>query len=229
MTGEAPHAGESEGNAWWVSHRWYLVSGGAAVLLAVALGLIILLRRAPLVVDTGWMAAIIAARHPLLESFALVLDFVGGYWFGRVLVPLAIAMALLLARHRWGAVYFATTIVVNVLVVQLLKNLFDRARPDDILIVIGTGSFPSGHTALAAALAVALGIVFRKRWVWMIGALYVVLMALTRTYLGAHWISDTVAGALVGAGMAVIIWAPFAYRLNQERKQRSAADSARKT
>jgi undecaprenyl-diphosphatase len=43
-------------------------------------------------------------------------------------------------------------------------------------------------------------------------------MMLSRTYLGAHWISDTVGGMLIGAGVAVILWAPFAFRLYRERR-----------
>jgi hypothetical protein len=45
-----------------------------------------------------------------------------------------------------------------------------------------------------------------------------VLMMLSRTYLGAHWISDTIGGVLVGAGIAVIIWAPFANKLYREHR-----------
>jgi undecaprenyl-diphosphatase len=41
-------------------------------------------------------------------------------------------------------------------------------------------------------------------------------MAVSRTYLGAHWISDTIGGLLLGAGVAVIVWTPLAYRLAAE-------------
>jgi membrane-associated phospholipid phosphatase len=44
-------------------------------------------------------------------------------------------------------------------------------------------------------------------------------MALSRTYLGAHWLSDTIGGLILGAGVAVIVWAPLAYRLARERTQ----------
>ncbi len=60
-------------------------------------------------------------------------------------------------------------------------------------------------------------------WTWQkavygdVGAAYVVLMLLSRTYLGAHWLTDTLAGMLIGAGVAIIVWAPFAVKLWQER------------
>jgi undecaprenyl-diphosphatase len=41
-------------------------------------------------------------------------------------------------------------------------------------------------------------------------------MAVSRTYLGAHWLSDTIGGILLGAGVAVIVWAPLAYKLAEE-------------
>jgi undecaprenyl-diphosphatase len=43
-------------------------------------------------------------------------------------------------------------------------------------------------------------------------------MMLSRTYLGAHWISDTIGGMLVGAGVAVIVWAPFVEKLYREHR-----------
>ena len=100
---------------------------------------------------------------------------------------------------------------------QLLKVTVGRARPEDMLVQSDPGSFPSGHTANAATTAVALGFIFFPRiWVWVAGSAYAVAMALSRTYLGAHWLSDTIGGLLLGAGVAVLVWAPFAFRLAAE-------------
>ncbi len=121
--------------------------------------------------------------------------------------------------------------VVSARVVQVLKNAFGRARPEDIMVTIDTGSFPSGHVANAAVIAVALGVIVPVAWVWVLGALYTALMALSRTYLGAHWLSDTVGGVLVGAGVALMVWALFAEPLERERLEwiarRSALNAAR--
>ena len=43
-----------------------------------------------------------------------------------------------------------------------------------------------------------------RRWRWeMQAAFYASLMALSRTYLGAHWLSDVVAGGLLGSALAI--------------------------
>jgi membrane-associated phospholipid phosphatase len=65
-----------------------------------------------------------------------------------------------------------------------------------------------------------LCIVFWRAWLWAAASVYTVLMMLSRTYLGVHWLSDTVAGLLLGAAVAVILWAPLAARLRQEPKRR---------
>ena len=93
-----------------------------------------------------------------------------------------------------------------------------RPRPEDILVTSDFGSFPSGHSANAATIAVTLGIIFARTWVWVAGSIYTLLMMLSRTYLGAHWISDTIGGLLIGAAVGVIVWAPFAYKLRAENR-----------
>jgi undecaprenyl-diphosphatase len=147
------------------------------------------------------------------------MDFLGGGLFGVVIVPTCTILALLLFRRPWGALYYALAAALSAGVVQALKLTVGRARPEDILVHSDLGSFPSGHTANAATIAVTLGIIFLRTWVWAAGAVYTVLMLLSRTYLGAHWLSDTAGGLLLGAGLAVVVWAPFAYKVLAERSR----------
>ena len=84
---------------------------------------------------------------------------------------------------------------------------------------IDTGSFPSGHVANAATMAAVLCIVFWRTWVWIAGVVYTILMMLSRTYLGVHWLTDTIGGLLVGVAIAVIVWAPLADPLRREAER----------
>ncbi len=202
-----------------VTRHWPLVSGIAAVVLAAVLGAVIAYRASnkPFEFDTEWMEEILEARNPVLEIPAQLMNTVGGGLFGVIILPIVIVVLLLILRRKWAALYFAAASILSAGLVQLLKNVFARPRPEDMLVTADIGSFPSGHVANAATMAVVLGFILQRTWVWVAGVVYVILMMLSRTYLGVHWVSDTIGGLVLGAGVAVILWAPLAHRLYLER------------
>ena len=201
-----------------IARRWPVVSASVAVGLVLLVGVLIAFRPTePFVVDLAWMGEIVEHRSPLWLGPALFFNDVGAGVIGSFVVPSAVVLLLLAFRRPWGATYFAAASILSVAAVQLLKHTVDRARPTEILVQADTGSFPSGHTANAATMVVVLAIIFPRVWVRVAGFAWAILMAVSRTYLGAHWLSDTIGGLLLGAGIAVIVWAPVAYRLAHER------------
>jgi membrane-associated phospholipid phosphatase len=219
----SPKQREKEADAYKVQRFWPVVSGAVAVLLVALGGFLIALRNyqvVPFDVDAEWMEELVEHRHPFWQAMALAFNNLGGGILGVLIVPLAVIAVLFLLRRRWAALYFAVASVASALLVQIIKNTVDRPRPEEILVAADFGSFPSGHTANAATMAVALALILRRYWVWFAGAAYVVLMLLSRNYLGAHWLTDTLGGMVLGAGVAVIAWAPFAHRLHLERRRK---------
>ena len=113
-----------------------------------------------------------------------------------------------------GAAAAAMAVGLAALAVTVLKEAFDRARPplaDPSLSAVGpvpaSASFPSGHSATAFAAAVAVGLLYpRLRWPLLALA---ALVAVSRVYLGVHYVTDvavgTVLGALVGLATAWVV------------------------
>jgi undecaprenyl-diphosphatase len=199
-----------------ITKYWPVISGGIAVLLAIVLGALVAARSTTDWLDAAWLGELVEHRSPIWTTPSLVMNFLGGGWFAIFVIPIGGALVLLILKRPWSALYFVLCSIASALVVHGLKILFARARPVDILVSSDFGSFPSGHTANAATIAVVLGLLLRNRWVWIAGAVYTAVMALSRTYLGAHWLTDTIGGVLLGAGIAALIWAPFAQRLRRE-------------
>lgn len=195
-----------------------LVPAGVGLGLVIALGF----GNAPLGFDAWWMAWMQSIRDGALLGFGFAMNWIGGGWFGAIALPLCVAVLLLLFRGRWAALFFVTCELASAGVVQLLKHIFGRARPEEILVAADAGSFPSGHVANAATLAIALLILFPRVWVAVAGVIWVVLMAFSRTLVGAHWASDTMGGALIGVGIGMLVGAAFAVPLARERLARLA-------
>jgi len=153
-------------------------------------------------------------------SFSKVLSAVFGTaidWPIRGLVTIVIAV-----RRRWLALAsWVLTVALSELIIGPIKSLVDRPRPPGALIATSGASYPSGH-AIASAVT-AIGIVMalttgRRRLWWMIVAVVVAtVVALSRTYLAAHWLTDVLGGSFLGAGLALAI--PEAFEVARDRRR----------
>jgi membrane-associated phospholipid phosphatase len=191
------------------SRRGLAVTGSllAGFLLVTLLYLLPVTRPAVQAVDDAVWRFAGDIRNTPTTLVAEVLSWLGS---GQVNWPLRVCALLLLAwrRHWLRAAAFTLAVVTSELLIGVLKSWVDRPRPLGSLIEITGASFPSGHAIATAVTAVGLVLVLARpgpsRWRWEVNAvLFTSVMALSRVYLRAHWLSDTVAGALLGAGLAL--------------------------
>lgn len=91
------------------------------------------------------------------------------------------------------------------------KLLLHQPRPYWIdagvkpLSVEGTFGLPSGHAQIAAATWGALAAMARRPWAWWSAGVLIVLIALSRVYLGVHFVSDVVVGIVLGFAVLALV------------------------
>ena len=145
-----------------------------------------------------------------------------GSW--SVVAPLAIVVVVvesLRAPSRWIIPFMVLLMVGNEALMLSLKDIVDRARPtlNPITATLGP-SFPSGHSATAAAFYAGAALLLARRrprrWRTSLAGAAVAIavgVAASRVLLDVHWVSDVVAGLLLGWGWFAICSIAFGGRL----------------
>jgi membrane-associated phospholipid phosphatase len=151
-------------------------------------------------------------RAGALDVLLEVLTAPGLSWF-RFVVFLPVLVLLVRRRLWWTAAWLVTAVVLIAPLNTLLKAFFGRVRPDfaeggaryDSL------SFPSGHssgiaTLVTVALIRAWPLLARRARHWALagGVALVLLVGLTRMWLGVHFLSDVVGGWSLGVAWSLL-------------------------
>lgn len=147
-------------------------------------------------------------RGPLLDPVMILLTLVGDPPVVMAAAGLA-ALAFGIRGFYGAALHIVGAALLTGLLVWALKDLTAIPRPDRVFGPPASGAFPSGHTAgmtMVATLAasfIARESRHRRRWrFYLVSSLPILLVALSRLYLGVHWFTDVVAGLLLGLFVA---------------------------
>jgi len=146
-------------------------------------------------------------RTPWADQFLIVVSQLGD---GRIHIALMIAVSLwLLWRKHWlAAGHWLAAISFAAAAAWFLKQSLQLPRPGTMFEGAMAYGFPSAHVLLAVcsfgflAVLIAREISPAKRWrVYASAWLIIFLIAFSRLYLGAHWLSDVIGGLIIG-----LIW-----------------------
>ena len=177
----------------------------------------------------------VTIASPLLDRFfILICDF--GIWVW----PLVIVILAILwkgeARGRWMVLFAVIAVaIIDPVIYRVLKPLVGRIRPchdlalEWVRLIDGCGGmygFPSSHAANLFGIAAVMGVFYKTTRFYLYPI--AVLVSIGRIYLGVHYPSDVVAGAIFGAavGLAVVYIgkALFPGQVGKILGQRRAAD-----
>lgn len=144
-----------------------------------------------------------ALRAPWLDKVMTFYTSLGNS--GWIFIGVSILL-LLFRRTRKAGASSLTAMVLGLVVTNLtIKPLVARPRPwvvmEGFTTVVTSGdmnSFPSGHTTAAFAFAAALCAVLPQKWAKAAALIAAALMGLSRLYVGVHYPSDVIGGAVIG-------------------------------
>jgi undecaprenyl-diphosphatase len=169
------------------------------------------------VFDDPVMLSLHRLATPSVDRFFVVMSEVGYRW-GVIPLDVGILVALVWRRRFRDGLFFGLAVAGSALVNLAAKNHFVRFRPELWLSIQPetTFSFPSGHAMGSATLGVALILLlWRTRWRWLIfslACLFVVLVGMSRIYLGVHYPSDILAGWMAGTAWVMAMHQLVAHR-----------------
>ncbi|WP_423918955.1 phosphatase PAP2 family protein [Frigoribacterium sp. 2-23] len=172
------------------------------------------------------------AHTPVLDWAALLVDRLLGPRLGAALVLLLTVAVWVVSRRAAAALTVLGVATGPWAAAELVKLVVQRDRPDPGLLVDPlivephSFSFPSGHTALATGLALALVLLARGRRgapiVVAVCAAAVAVVGLSRVWVGVHYPSDTVASVVLGCSVMVLALPPW-LRLLDRIERRSGS------
>jgi undecaprenyl-diphosphatase len=180
----------------------------------------------------GWLAHCLAAhRTPVGIGVFDAITFLGN-WEVAVVV-LAAAVVFLWNRRRRSALAMIVAATGSQIVVSLGKAGFGRPRPPAVLAVVTPldASFPSGHSSISVALyALGFYLLFRSarspglKRLWLVLAfLFPLLIGFSRLYLGAHYLSDVLAGWSIGLWWSLLVVGVPGFVRRRRAAERQAA------
>lgn len=195
----------------------------ATGLFSLILGWVLGVGRQHQGIDGAVLEGLQALRTPWADHLMVVFTGLADL---EVILPLFLAVLgyLLWQRHRQGALHWLAAGAFCLIAVPLLKHGFGISRPPIVAAAEDSYAFPSGHTLWAVVtygyLSVMVARASPQRWRWLpysLAGILIVAVALSRLYLGVHWLSD-VLGSLA-LGIAWVAALGIAYYRHSEGEQ----------
>lgn len=164
-------------------------------------------------IDQATQALMQQLSHPLLDSFFL--------WVTKLADPvpmilLAAGLIIYLAlTKQWRQMFTADIALLSGLFLQYaFKWIFGRERPEGGLLEESTASFPSGHSTMSVIFFLLVLFFVRddlergpvKSVLLILCVLGMILVPISRIYLQVHWLSDIIAGAILGVVVVITSW-----------------------
>lgn len=187
------------------------------LILAILLGFGVYQKGAVLESFNGWIYSALSLMHGSCDKAVMLLTKLGDP-IPAAIICLLVSLVFYVKGWRREAVALIASAAACVVIVYLLKFIFNIDRPSDKSLVAlpGSPSYPSAHAACSLVVFGLIGIIlsaklrlfgFSKLGSALIAALFFALafiIGVSRIYIGVHWATDVIGGFIVAASVLVL-------------------------
>ena len=146
---------------------------------------------------------------PLTNFFKVVTNFAN-----YIVIIILCVVSFIISKNKWYGVFVSVDAINSTIINKILKSIFVRPRPEILRLVNESGySFPSGHAMASFSFyGFIIYLIYRsniqnkyKKILYIFLSLIILLIGISRIYLGVHYASDVLAGYIM-AGIHLIIY-----------------------
>ncbi len=186
--------------------RFILILNTILLIIFLYLGFLVRNSAEGILFDVRVLDFIHNSSNPLLLSIMKFISFIGSEKFLFPAIGVVIIYTFIQKKHYISQLLLANTLgswVLN----HILKAIIQRTRPFDYALVKQGGlSYPSGHSMVTMSMYLAIAYLLsrniddhiKKRNIYIVASTVIILMGISRMYLGVHWPTDIIGGYIMG-------------------------------
>jgi len=163
-----------------------------------------------MLIDTATYILMQSIENPVITTITSTISLI----FDPItftIIALAISAYLFFKSRKKQSLFLASAILITAAIIKLSKEIIQRARPPTALIQETSYAFPSGHTTMAVVFLGLITYMFTKNkstktktTATLIIIFIVLAIIFSRIYLKVHWLTDTIAGFVLGLIILII-------------------------
>jgi len=150
-------------------------------------------------------------ENSFLTNFSNIIGILFGT-ISMIIISLILVIYLWFRYSKWKSIFFGITMLLSGLVFYIIKEIVQRARPLNSLVIKTDFAFPSGHvTSSIVFFGLITYLILNKSKsknlklaIILISIFMVLLICFTRLYLNVHWFTDVLAGLVLGTFILTI-------------------------